>query len=446
MHPSKKFPALRSTTDITMPDKRPVSTPPLGLAELIAIALGGMIGGGIFTILGLSVATVGVWTPLAIGLGGGVAALAAYSYVKLALYYRDEGATYAFYKRSFPGHDLSAALIGWWVVFGYIATIALYAFTFASYATSAWTNDPWVRKAVAIAIIAVFAGINVWSTRGMGKLEDFLVYTKIAILLVVAGVLWGNAHSTLPDLLGPDPSLPVFGILTIAAVTFVAYEGFQLVIHAMDEMRDPEHNIPRAIYSAVALATTVYVVIAIGAILTIPFENIIQHQEHALAAGAGDVLGPIGTQLVIVGALLATMSAISGTLFGASRLMAVIARDGFFPKSLGERTNSIPRKSVLAMATLASGLILLADLRLILEFGSITFLIVSILMAWANHVHRAKTKANPLMTVLAMCGLGSGAVLILMFEANHAPMQLVFVLGLYLALSLGAWAFARFGK
>lgn len=66
----------------------------LGVPELIAIALGGMIGGGIFTILGISVAMIGVFTPLAILLGGVIAALAAYSYVKLAVYYKDEGARY----------------------------------------------------------------------------------------------------------------------------------------------------------------------------------------------------------------------------------------------------------------------------------------------------------------------------------------------------------------
>ncbi|MEQ9693657.1 APC family permease [Shimia sp. SDUM112013] len=425
---------------------RPANAPPLGLAELIAIALGGMVGGGIFTVLGLSVATIGVWTPLAIALGGGIAALAAYSYVKLALFYRDEGATYAFYKRSFPGHDFSAALIGWWVVFGYISTIALYAFTFASYAIAPFSDDPWLRKLVAWGIIAAFALINIWSTKGMGRIEDLLVYSKIVILLIVAGVLWGSASSGLPDLLPEGGSLPLMGILTISAVTFVAYEGFQLVIHAMDDMARPEHNIPRAIYTSVGLATLVYVVIAIGAVLAIPFEDIIANQEHALAAGAGNILGPIGTQLVIAGALLATMSAISGTLFGASRLMSVIARDGFFPRWMAPRPRGIPRAAVLSMAGFACLLILIGDLRLILEFGSITFLLVSILMAWANHVHRHKTEAHPAMTLLAIAGLATGAALILWFEAHHAPLQLGFVLLLYALLALGAWIYTRLEK
>ncbi len=73
----------------------------LGLLELVAIALGGMIGGGIFTVLGISVSLIGVFTPLAFLIGGGLAYLAVYSYIKLGVYYKDEGATYSFLKKLF---------------------------------------------------------------------------------------------------------------------------------------------------------------------------------------------------------------------------------------------------------------------------------------------------------------------------------------------------------
>lgn len=91
------------------------------------LALGGMVGGGIFTILGISVSMIGAYTPLAIILGGLIASLAAYSYIKLGVYYKNEGATYTFYKRTFPSSKFAASLIGWCVIFGYISTIALYA-------------------------------------------------------------------------------------------------------------------------------------------------------------------------------------------------------------------------------------------------------------------------------------------------------------------------------
>ena len=95
----------------------------------------------------------------------------------------------------------------------------------------------------------------------------------------------------------------------VSSITFVAYEGFQLVINATNEMKNPEKNIPKAIYSAIFLAILIYVIISLGAIIAIPLDEIIKNKEYALAAGAGKVLGNLGTQLVILGAILATSSA-----------------------------------------------------------------------------------------------------------------------------------------
>ncbi|RKZ65805.1 MAG: amino acid permease, partial [Gammaproteobacteria bacterium] len=336
----------------------------LGVPELIAIALGGMVGGGIFTILGISVSMIGVFTPLAIIIGGLIAALAAYSYIKLGVYYKDEGATYSFYKKTFPNSPFAASLIGWWVIFGYISTLALYSYTFASYAISgfAFADSEWVRKLVAGAVIIFFTLINIWSVKGMGKVEDIMVYTKLVILAVISFVLINNSQTSVPVLLQNDGDTTILNIFIVASITFVAYEGFQLVINAVNEMENPERNIPIAIYSAIFLAVLIYFVISFGAIVAIPFEDIINNKEYALASGADKVLGHWGTDLVVAGALLATSSAISGTVFGASRQMAVIAKDGYFPSILAKRTNHIPVYAIITMASLAFSMVLAGSL------------------------------------------------------------------------------------
>ncbi|NVK37297.1 MAG: APC family permease [Gammaproteobacteria bacterium] len=417
----------------------------LGVMELIAIALGGMVGGGIFTILGLSVAMIGPYTPVAILLGGGIAALAAYSYIKLGVYYQDEGATYSFFKRTFPQSPFAASLIGWWVLFGYISTIALYAYTFSSYAISGFSfaDHEWIRKIVAVAVIGLFTVINVWSVKGMGKLEDLMVYTKLIILIVISFVLINHSQSSLPVLFEQSSSVSLFSILIVASITFVAYEGFQLVINAVNEMEEPEKNIPKAIYAAIALAILIYVIIAIGAIVAIPFADIIANQEFALASGADKVLGHWGTDLVILGALLATSSAISGTLFGASRQMAVVASQGYLPLVLARRLRDIPVFSILAMAFLASLLVFAGSLQVILEFGSVTFLLVSVLMAFANFKIRKQTESSTMITVLAMLGLLGGTFFILLYEYQEQPQQLVFIAVLYALLTLGAAWYAK---
>lgn len=417
----------------------------LGVPELIAIALGGMVGGGIFTILGISVAAVGVYTPLVLIIGGIFAALAAYSYIKLGVYYKDEGATYSFFKKTYPQSPFAASLIGWWVIFGYISTIALYAYTFSSYAISSFdfADSEIMRKLVAGLIILVFTVINVWSVKGMGKIEDLMVYTKLIILIVISFVLINNSTTSLPSLVKSQSDVSLWSVLIVASITFVAYEGFQLVINAVEEMDSPERNIPKAIYSAIFLAVVIYVVIALGAILAIPFDDIIQNKEYALAAGANDVLGHWGAELVIVGALLATSSAISGTLFGASRQVAVIADDGYFPALLAIRKNRIPTNAILCMSALAFLLVLAGSLQVILEFGSVTFLLVSLLMAIANFKIRHLTHSSLIVTSISIFGLAMGAMLILYFEFSTQPEQLIFIVSIYALLTASAWLYAR---
>ena len=367
----------------------------LGVTELIAIALGGMVGGGIFTILGISVSMVGVYTPLVIVLGG--------------------------------------------------VTTSLAAYTFASYAISGFSfaDNELVRKLVAGAVILIFTLINIWSVKGMGKIEDIMVYTKLVVLAIISFVLINNSQTTLPVLIQNNAETSALSVFIVASITFVAYEGFQLVINAVNEMENPDKNIPKAIYTALFLTVLIYFVISLGAILTIPFDSIIQNKEYALAAGAEKILGHWGTDLVILGALLATSSAINGTLFGASRQMAVIATDGYFPALIAKRSKHIPIFAILSMATFAFLLVLAGSLEVILEFGSITFLLVSLLMAFANFKIRNLTGSSTIITVLSILGLLCGTILIFYYEFNNQPQQLFFIGGLYALLTVGSWLYSR---
>jgi len=420
----------------------------LGLGELIAIALGGMVGGGIFSILGIATENIGNATPIAILIGGVLALFAAYSYVKLALLYKDEGATYSFFKKSFPKSKLASSIIGWLIVFGYISTLALYAFTFASYFCSQIEalNTPIWHKIIAGLIISIFAIINLVSVKGMGKLEDILVYSKIVILLIISGLLTGKGDiQNLLPLFENETTLTQ--ILIVSAITFVAYEGFQLVIHAYNEMNNPQKNIPRAIYSSIGIATFLYLVLSIAALSAIPKEMIITDKEYALAAGAKTYLGQFGQFMVIFGALLATSSAISGTLFGASRLMAVIANDGYFPKSLGKKIKThIPNKAIITMSGLAFVLLATGGLQVILEFGSITFIIVSLLMAYTNYKKRIETNSSLALTIIAFIGLLVAGLLIVYFEFTENKEQFLFIIIIYILLGIGAYFYSKKNK
>lgn len=280
----------------------------------------------------------------------------------------------------------------------------------------------------------------------MGKIEDLMVYTKLVLLFIISVMLMMNSTSSVPTLIQDGEQIHIFNVLIVASLTFVAYEGFQLVINAVNEMEHPEKKIPRAIYSAIALAIAIYVVISLGAILAIPVEDIVKNKEFALASGARDVLGNWASNLVIVGAVLATSSAISGTVFGASRQMSVIGHDGYFPAALAKRNREIPANAIITMAATASLLVVIGGLQLILEFGSITFLVVSLLMAYANIVIRDKTQSSLFVCLAALLSLLGGTVFIFYYEFTHNRDQMYFILFLYVVLALGAYVYARLNQ
>jgi hypothetical protein len=121
----------------------------------------------------------------------------------------------------------------------------------------------------------------------------------------------------------------------------------------------------------------------------------------------------------------------------------VIAKDHYLPEFLARRINNIPVFAIISMATLAFLLVLAGSLELILEFGSVTFLLVSLLMAYANFKIRKLTHSSSVLTILAFLGLLSGAILILYYELTYQPQQMLFIAGLYALLTLGAWLYSR---
>lgn len=123
--------------------------------------------------------------------------------------------------------------------------------------------------------------------------------------------------------------------------------------------------------------------------------------------------------------------------------MAVIAQDGYFPTILAKRNNHIPVYAIISMSTLAFLLVLAGSLEIILEFGSITFLLVSILMAYANFTIRDLTRSSLLITLISFVGLLFGTIIIVYYEVGHQPQQLYFIGGLYALLTLASWLYSR---
>jgi len=415
----------------------------LGVAELIAIGVGGMIGGGIFSILGLAVDVAGHAAPLAFLIGSVIAVLAGYSYVRLALTYRGDGASFTYLERAFPTTLSIAGVAGWTVVVGYVATLALYAFTFGAYASHLFglEHSPVAREALAGGILLLFLAINFAGTKAMGKAEDIAVYLKILLLAILAAV---GLHTASADRFQPLFDRGGSSVLLGGALIFVAYEGFQLITNAVCETRNPDRNIPLGLFGSIVITSLIYTAIAIVAVGNLDVTAMHAAEEYALAEVAKPIMGKLGVVLVDVAAMLATASAINATIFGASHLAFEIARDNLAPKAFSYRNRSgVPLKAASAIVVLSLALTLFGGLELIASFSSLTFLLVSIGVCIANLRLRKKTRSMAPLVFLALALMVLTVILLLIYLAGNNLPALWFALLTYGGTGVGFFLFRR---
>jgi amino acid transporter len=348
----------------------------LNLAEVTAIGIGGMIGGGIFAVLGLAIATAGHAVALTLAGGGVIALLTGLSYAHLGLHFRGDGGSFTYIERAFAA-PLVAGCAGWLLVLGYVGTLALYATAFGDYGATLFGHGGarLVTAGLAGLVLIGFLGINLRGARTSGGIELGVVAIKLLILAVfaVAGLIGIQANHFVP-LFDRGVASPLVAV----ALIFVAYEGFELIPNAIDEMADPARNLRPAIVIAVVLTTVIYIVVAIAALGNLTPAQIQQDQEYVLAVAARPTLGQAGFVLIGIAALLSTASAINATLFGAARLAMVMAREHALPQvfALQERSRPVPYVALLALTGLSLAFALAAPLAAISGFASATFLVI----------------------------------------------------------------------
>ncbi len=343
----------------------------LGFNATWSMAVGGMIGGGIFSTLGVVVGIAGPWAWLSFTAGGLIALLAGYSYVKLAGHYEKGGGAFTFLReinaRGFAGS------LSWVLIVGYVLTNAVYAFTFGQYLGHVVELGEWFPRATGVAIMAVLIGLNLRGTSEASGVEIFLVWFKLVVLVGLAG--WG-LHEWDPSMLSrgvPDGSFgtALFG----AASVFMAYEGFQLLTYDYDEIDNPQKNLPRAVLSAIVTVTLVYVMVALGTALLVGADQIVQEKEVALAIAGKQAFGTTGLVVVTIAAAFSTGSAINATLFATARLASEVARHGELPVAFEHHNDEgSPDRAVIMLGASAAALAALGSLTTLVEAASLAFL------------------------------------------------------------------------
>ncbi len=370
----------------------------IGYWEVVAIGIGGMVGGGIFAVLGLAVKLAHGGTPIAFAISGLVALLTTYSYVKLSLRYPSQGGTVTFLNRGF-GRGIVTGSLNMLLWLSYIVMLSLYAYAFGYYGATFFHNpEVWAHILISGIIISI-AVLNTFSANVVGKVESGIVATKIAILLifVILGIPSISIHRMAPSTWSPPLSLVAGGM-----IIFLAYEGFELIANTAQDVRDPHKTLPRAYYSAVVFVILLYISVAIVTVGNLSIHKIVAAQDYALAEAAKPFMGHFGFTLIAVAAMLSTASAINATLYGSTRFSYIIAQEGELPTVL---TKPVEGKPLLGlMITMVVNLFIanFFNLSSISIMGSAGFLLIFAAVNAANIRLAKETESHKWLSALGL--------------------------------------------
>ena len=349
----------------------------LGLKELIAMGVGGMVGGGIFSVLGLAVGMAGHAAPIAFLFGGLIALSTGFSYAKLGLVFHSDGGSFTYLEHAFRHRNI-AGIGGWLLVVGYIGSMALYAYTFGVYGTAMFgenAHNPAIHHFLESLILLVFMGINLYGVKAAGKSEDIIVIVKVLILILfsVIGLFYIKADHLLPFFNRGEAD-----VLMGASLIFVAYEGFELIPNAVKEMNNPGRDLTLSIFISIGITLVIYILVAFVAVGNLSSAEINRYKEYALAVAAKPFMGQAGFMLIGLAALFSTASAINATLFGTARLAMVMAQEKDIPKVFAhkERLKDIPWVSLLFITAATIFFVNISNLTIISAFASSTFLLI----------------------------------------------------------------------
>lgn len=343
----------------------------------IAIGVGGMMGAGLYTLLGLAATTAGVWIPVAFAVGAVVAVFSVYSYSKLGATFPGRGGAGTFLLRGFGDTVVSGGL-NVFQFFGWIIAMALYAVGFGGYAVKLFGDLPdWASKAFGVGLVLVVILINFIGSKWVSRSEIFVVVVELIIIAIFVGVGLAKAdYTTFFQGFTAGKDSHWTGIFFAAGLLYVTYEGFGVVTNSAGSMKNPKKQLPRAMYTALILVAVIYVVVSSVVVLLLSVSKMEADQGHVLAAAAEVVMGRTGFILLSAAALLATASAVNATLFGDSNLAYMMGRRRELPAVMDRTMWHGGYPGILVGAALTILFVIFFPLSDVGQMASLAFLLI----------------------------------------------------------------------
>jgi len=319
----------------------------LSLLDITMVGVAAMIGGAIFVLVGPAMNEVGPALMVAFLLNGIITMFTSMTYAELGSAIPEAGGGYKWIREGLPRPN--AFISGWMAWFAHMVAGSLYAVAFGSFfghllilggLPEGYGGVP-LEKIIAILAICLFTYVNIKGVSGTGKIGNVITITQLVVIvsLIIAGVLsivfanfdWAKNFQNFV----PKGSI---GLIIAMGITFIAFEGYEIIVQTGEEVKNPRKNIPRAIFISLFVVTSLYILftfVFIGglnpAILQDdPWHFIGKNKELGIVQAAKYLL-PFGSFIVLAGGIVSTLSALNATTFSSSRVSFAMARQYNLP-------------------------------------------------------------------------------------------------------------------
>jgi amino acid transporter len=379
----------------------------LTLKGAVALGTGVMIGAGIFALLGQVAELSGTWFPYIFILGAIISGFSAYSYIKVSNAYPSAGGIAMILMKAYGKTTLTAAA-SVLMALSMIINESLVARTFGSYTLQLFdiTNkDLWV-PVLGVALLILAYIINVSGNKVIGKTSQFMAVIKIVGIIVFAiGGLWA-AQFTISDILPASSDVNNYSAASYIgaiALSILAYKGFTTITNSGGEITKPHKNVGRSIILSLIICTVVYFLVAISVNSSLTISEIVKAKDYSLAEAARPAFGNYGLYFTVGIAIVATISGVIASIFGVSRMTAMLTDMKLIPHSHFGMSGSIQKHMLIYIVVIAITLTVFFDLSRIASIGAIFYLVMDMIVHWGVYKHlRKEVKAKGIIVLTAM--------------------------------------------
>ena len=343
----------------------------LGLWDVLMFGVGGIVGAGIYAIIGQAAGLSGNMLWLSFVIAAVVALLTGLSYAEFVSRFPDSGGSFEYIKQGLGSKP--AFFMSIFMAFTGIVAAAAIAISFADYLSRLIELPSWI---IVIAIIALMAFFNIAGAKYSSYYNAFATIVTLAGLAVVIGVCIPEVGTTdLTKLTGRGWN----GILAGGALIFFSYIGFEDLVKMAEETKNPRKNMPLGVLLSGLAVLVIYVLIAVSAVSVLDWQSLAK-SNGPLAEVVEVKLGSIGATGLVVVALFATSKTILSNILGTSRLLFDVARDSDVEWMKKFTTISgfgnVPNYAIIAIALVAVAFGLIGNLKVVASISNIFIFIV----------------------------------------------------------------------